>query len=206
MKPQLAYEEIVLEYGGTTLFLRPSLRAAIQLERLHDGFDKLFQRLSQFETRTLATAITATATDRAAAQALLLDARSEPLRPLQLATQTPVIAVCTEFLPAPAGDDENGRHPIPWADFYTKLFEIATGWLGWPPHTAWAATPKEILSAFNGLSDKLKAIHGAESDDEAAKTGPTEEQRSVNETAGLDPEFDREGLRALKAKIAGGYS
>ncbi|WP_161492652.1 hypothetical protein [Pseudophaeobacter leonis] len=43
----------------------------------------------------------------------------------------------------------------------------------------------------------LKAIHGS-AEEEQANNGPTPEQRKENAELGLDPEFDRGGLAALK--------
>ena len=73
---------------------------------------------------------------------------------------------------------------------------MATGWLGWSPDTAWNATLPEIINAFEGHTDKLKALCGG--DDEEQNQGNTEEQRQANIDAGYDPEFDRAGYAALR--------
>ncbi|THF93397.1 MAG: hypothetical protein E8G75_02955 [Sulfitobacter sp. SK025] len=90
--------------------------------------------------------------------------------------------------------------PVQWADFYTDAYKIATGWLGWTPDTAWSATLPEILRAFDGHIDQLKAVHGSTEDNTNSTPAMSADQRQANIDAGLDPEFDREGLRALKVR------
>lgn len=69
---------------------------------------------------------------------------------------------------------------------------------------AWNATPSEIAAALEEHLDMLRTIHGSA---ETKETGQvSEEQRERNIAEGLDPEFDRDALRALKAKIAGGIA
>lgn len=63
--------------------------------------------------------------------------------------------------------------------------------------------PTEIDRAYSGLIAKLKAIHGSSEDEkQPAKTAPDADLANRMKADGLDPEFDREGLRALKMKIA----
>jgi hypothetical protein len=191
---------ITLAHGGLTLRLRPTLRAAATLERLHDGFANLFRQIADFDTATIKAVIEATATDRGTAETFLAHAAEKPLKGLTVAVQAPLIDLCRAFIPdAPDTDTAPAKpsKPMPWADFYRELFRTATGWLNWPPEAAWNATPDEITEAFTGHLAKLKAIHGG-TDAEAEPL--TQEQKDRNVAAGLDPEFDRDGLRALKAK------
>jgi hypothetical protein len=92
--------------------------------------------------------------------------------------------------------------PVAWADFYADQFAKATGWLGWTPEQAWNATPTEIDRAYSAHIAKLKAIHGSGEEEKQTDKAPDFDQIERNVAAGLDPEFDRAGLRALKAKIA----
>ncbi|WP_127559073.1 hypothetical protein [Nioella ostreopsis] len=204
MTTRLANDVITLTHGGNTVRLRPSLRAATHLERLHDGFEALFNRVDAFDTSTIREIIWVSATDREDADAYLSAVTNAPLRTLH-ATRNQIITLCTSLIPT-APDQEQSKpegKPMPWAEVYARLYKIATGWLGWTPNTAWAATPDEIAHAFDGLTEKLRAIHGSADEDEA-NTGPDEEQRAANEAAGLDPDFDRDGLHKLKAQLAGG--
>ena len=78
MKPQLAYDAIALEYGDHTVFLRPSLRAAMHLERLHGGFPELLRKLEEFDTFTVWQVITAGA-GKSATDALFGYVATQPL-------------------------------------------------------------------------------------------------------------------------------
>lgn len=60
---------------------------------------------------------------------------------------------------------ERAGEAIPFADYFERLFTIATGWLLWPPEAAWNATPAEITAAYKGRLEMLKAIHGGAADD-----------------------------------------
>lgn len=195
---------ITLAHGGNTVRLRPSLRTAMTLERLHGGFAGLFRRLRDFDTATITTVIEVAATDERQASALLGTIANAPLKGFSQAAQAPLAALCEALMPMPPEPSRNSSSkgkPMPWAEVYRELYRTSTGWLGWPPEAAWNATPDEITEAFNGHLAKLKAIHGA-ADDDTDSTTP--EQRDNNLAAGLDPDFDREGLRALKAKLTPG--
>lgn len=197
MKPQLAYEAIALEYGGKTVFLRPSLRAALHLERLHGGFPELLRKIEEFDTLTIWQVIT-TAAGMESTEPLFAQAAVHPLKDFQRAAQGPCIELVAAFFPeaTETGNTQPSKAtPKPWVELFNGLYGFATGWLGWPPETAWHATPQEILNAFNAHIAKLKAIHG---EAEEANPGQTEEQRRQNAELGFDPEFDRIGLRALK--------
>jgi hypothetical protein len=195
--------DIPLAYGGDTVWLRPSLRAATRLEALF-GFPALLKNIQQHDTNTIRQIITFAATDQSAAQKALASMAGKPLQGIQQATIGPAFELVTALM-TPATTEQNkastaptDAKPIKWADLYSDLFKIATGWLGWTPETTWQATLPEIMQAFEGHTDKLKAIHGTGEDE--ASTGNTPEQRAANEAAGLDPDFDRAGLHALKGK------
>ncbi len=197
MKRQLAYDAIVVEFGGHTVFLRPSLRAALHLERLHGGFPELLRKIEEFDTQTIWHVITAGA-DMESTEPQFSAAAVLPLRDFQRAAQGPCIALVAAFFPEePKADRKQPSNtaPKPWSALFKDLYGFATGWLGWTPEAAWNATPQEITDAFAAHIAKFKAIHG---DAEDADTGPTEEQRKQNVAMGLDPEFDRAGLLALK--------
>lgn len=196
-----AYQEIALEYGGNTVFLRPSLRAATRLERLHDGFPALLHKIEEFDTGTVKAIITYSA-DRQDAERLLNHAAKQPLLGFVQAAQSPLFDLVTALLPnAPDITDDQAApttgNSMPWAEVFNDLFGLATGWLGWTPQTAWQATPQEITDAFTAHIAKLKAIHGTADDEGEAKPhSKTEHQKIVEQ--GFDPEFDRAGLFALK--------
>jgi len=204
MNPLARSSEVTVRYGSHVVVLRPSLRAAMTLERLHVGWEGLVHRLAQFDQVTVQALIRASAVSGLTAEALLQSFENRPLAEIKAAVAEPLAELVAMFLapldtttdeaPAPAP-----AKPKPWSDAYAELFRIGTGWLGWSPADTWAATPAEIAQAFEGHVAMLKAIHGA-GNEEPPTTDPSEAQRAANVAAGLDPDFDRAGLRALKGR------
>jgi hypothetical protein len=86
--------------------------------------------------------------------------------------------------------------PVTWPQVFAALYDRGTGWLGWTPEQAWSATPTEIDRAYRAHLEKLKAIHGGGTDDK--ELDPEQVERNI--AAGLDPDFDRAGLHALKGR------
>lgn len=205
MNPLARSSEVTVRHGPHVVTLRPSLRAAMTIERLHVGWGGLVHRLAQFDQVTVQALIRASAVSGPPAEALLLSFENRPLAEIKAAVAEPLAELVALFL-APLDSDDTGEKPSlapskpkPWSDAYGELYRIGTGWLGWSPADTWAATPAEIAQAFEGKVAMLKAIHGS-GDEEPTTTGPSEEQRAANVAAGLDPEFDRAGLRALKGR------
>ncbi|WP_293808409.1 hypothetical protein [uncultured Bosea sp.] len=194
-----AYDEIVLEHGSNAVILRPSLRAASALERSHDGFDRLFQRIAEFHTGTVREIILIAATDRRDAVRFLDSVLQLPLGRVIESMQVSLVRLCASFFPE--GDDKPGQsgERMPFPDFFRALFRRATGCLHWTPEEAWNATITEISAAIEGHNELMVSIYGS-SEDKAAEHQPDPEQAARNVADGLDPEFDRAGLQALKAK------
>ncbi|WET75405.1 hypothetical protein [Rhizobium croatiense] len=186
-----AYEEVTIAHGGNTVSLRPTLRAATTLEARH-GFPALFRAPFDFNMTVLCEIILTACSDRQSAAAFLSSISGRPLFPFFMAVQQPLADLLSMFMPAddPKAKLSTGK-PTPLAEVYRALYRIATGALGWTPEAAWNATPTEITEAYVGRF----GTGGAQ---------PDPEQAAQNEALGLDPEFDRAGLRALKAKISQG--
>ena len=209
MNTRPAYEQVTIAHGGNTVTLRPSLRTAITLEARF-GFPALFRALEDGSFTIISEIIVAassSATDGAAFP--LSEAAGRPLNSFMGAARMPLAQLVSMLMPAPVQSLDtkpkviaNPGKSVAWADYYADLYEKATGYLGWTPEQAWNATPTEIERAYSGLVAKLKAIHGSGDDKEEKQTDP--EQAARNVEAGLDPDFDRSALHALRAKIAGG--
>ena len=194
------YQEFALVHADKVAYLRPTLRCAIRMEAMHEGFPNLLQKLGEFDTATV-VALIQNAAPRDQAEAFLAATKNAPLQAYMLATQAQLFRLVGALLPSePDNTTRPARalqKPVAWSQVYSDLFGLATGWLGWNPEQAWQATPLEITQAFIAHTDKLKALHGGGDEPE---TGNNVEQRQANIELGLDPEFDRAGLAALRGR------
>nr|WP_255606831.1 hypothetical protein [Brucella anthropi] len=202
-----AYEEVKIVHGGNTVSLRPSLRAACTLEA-HYGFPALYKALDEQNFTIISEIILSCSSSRQDGAAFLAGIPGKPLAPFFRAVQQQLAELLIMFAPAPdpkAKPATGKGKPATWQEIYIAFYERATGWLRWTPEQAWNATPTEIDRAYQAHIEQLKAIHGSgdEKDKQEARK-PDPDQAARNIAAGLDPEFDRAGLRALKAKIASG--
>lgn len=202
---QPAYEEVTIAHGENTVTLRPTLRAATILEDKF-GLATIDKGLAELDFAIVSEIIRAASSSAQDAAAFL---RSEAAgRPLSLffeAVIDPLSDLVRMFIPAPV-QQLNTTQPstgkrMTFAAMLAALYDTATGWLGWTPEQAWSATPTEIDRAYCAHENRL-VITGilTRRKDVAQQTDP--EQAARNVEAGLDPEFDRAALRALKAKIA----
>ncbi len=199
MNKRPAYEQVTIAHGGSTVTLRPTLRAAATLEARY-GFPALFRALDDLNFTIISDIILTVANCRDEVAAFLSVHPGRPLLPFFMAVRQPLTDLVTMFMPAadPKAQPSTGTgKPMPWSDAYTNLYRNATGSLGWTPEAAWNATPTEIIEACIGK-------FGVGDNKQASGKAPDPDQAARNVADGLDPEFDRAGLRALKAKIAGG--
>ena len=201
-----AFEQVEVSFGGNTVALHPSLRAATILEARY-GFPALFRALDELNLTIIADTILSASSSGQDGAAFLSGHLGGPLSPFFLAVRQPLAELISMFLPAPVQSLDTAPRtdkPLPWPEFYAGLYDVATGWLGWTPEQAWNATPTEISRAYAAHVEKLKAIHGSSEDDKGkpSRKPHDHEQAARNVAEGLDPEFDRAGLQALKMKIA----
>lgn len=175
-------DDMTLRIGSQAIPLRASLRAATILEKRY-GFERLFSEVAEGRLGTIADVVSVSAN-----RDLLADTVGLPLG----SVMPSLIEGVSRHVVTLAGIDADNPEPaatgetITFAEYHAKLYRIATGWLGWSPPQAWDATPEEILEAYNGHLEMLRAVHGG---------GP---QQSTPDTPDKAT-FDREGLRSLKA-------
>ncbi|MBD9555673.1 phage tail assembly chaperone [Ensifer adhaerens] len=188
-----AYEQVTIAHGGNTVTLRPSLRAAATLVERH-GFPTLFRALDDLNLAIISEIILTAATSRQDAAAFLSFPAGRPLFPFFLAVRQPLAELVSMFkcAPDPKAKPSTGTGKlIVWSDEYRGLYRAATGALGWTPEAAWNATPTEINEAcigrFGTGDDTVNA--------------PDPEQAARNVATGLEPEFDRNALEALRGSI-----
>jgi hypothetical protein len=178
---RLADDEITINLDHETIYLRPSLRAAFRLERRHDGFDKILRGIADGNFSVMADVIREGADPRSSFADFLEAIDGLPLRMAIERISEPLLAYVMSLAGA---DDEQSSEPkpdaerVPFAEYHTRLFRLATGWLGWTPSDAWEATPAEIIEAQKGRLDLLSAMFGSrKDDDETTITKPDEQMR-----------------------------
>ncbi|MBO0141601.1 hypothetical protein JZX87_10570 [Agrobacterium sp. Ap1] len=187
-----AYEEVTIAHGGSTVTLRPSLRAAATLEARY-GFPALFRALDECDLTIVSEIILTCSITRQGAAAFLAANMGRSLSPFFNSVQSPLYQLVSMLTPAPAPNAKpasNPGKPLAWADYYAALFEHATGWLGWTPEQSWNATPTEIDRAHAALIAKLKAIHGS-----------NDQQEKQAVASDPDASFDRNALESLRGSI-----
>lgn len=207
---QLGADTISIEMAGEAYELRPSLRACLRLTHKH-GLSALAGAARDFKISIILDMLSEAAIKPALLWAEIASVGlgavcrrlTEPLSKFVLA----VAGIDPDATPEPAISQASGKQLSP-DEYHTQLFQIATGWLGWTPEQAWAATSAEIRAARTGrtdlITDILKAVFGTDDKPEQTETSYSPEKLAEIEAAGFDPEFDRAGLAALKAKMQAG--
>ncbi len=162
----LAESEITITFDGERIILRPTLRAAMRLERRFEGFDNIIRGVVEQNTGVMAALVEECADDRRNGLAgfLIYDNR-EPLAFKLTALVDPLMTLTLSL--AGVDFDEVDKHTsepnecIAYAEHFERLYKLGTGYLGWTPEDTWTATPREIMAAYEGRLDMLKAIFGA---------------------------------------------
>ncbi|MGY4469357.1 hypothetical protein ACVWWK_005066 [Bradyrhizobium sp. LB9.1b] len=171
---RLAANTFSLQLGDRSFDLKPSLRAAWILYEKYDGFQNLSRYLVEGSLTAALDIISATIVNAKAWGEYVLPANSAVVRDLMVATDDLI-----EFVMLLAGaDDKTGDKadagkPISFDEYFTQLFQIGTGWLGWAPDDTWEATPSEIINAHKGRTEMLKAIFGGKADDQSNDGSPS---------------------------------
>jgi hypothetical protein len=180
--------EIVI--GHEAIRLRPTLGAAFRLERKYDGFHDLYCAVIEGNVTAISDVIRE-GTGRSSAITQYLDnIDGEPL----LISLAPMLPVVADFVLALCGQDASdksgvqGGEQIPFLEYHTKLYRLATGWLGWSPEVAWSATPAEILEAQKGRVEMLGAIFGS---------GKPDDENTIDLTKGRLERSARDRLNAI---------
>lgn len=158
---RLANDEMAISLGMETIRLRPTLRAAFRLEQRYEGFQNLSREISLCSASAITDVIREACINAGAVSLFLKHADENPFLELLLEIRGSLLRFVLMLAgvdDAPA-QDATGE-PIPFGEYFTKLYRIATGWLGWTPEQAWSATPAEIIEAHRGRTEMLAAIFG----------------------------------------------
>lgn len=193
----LAGDDTLVEIEGEAVWLRPSLRAGLRLERQHGGFAPLLQAFDHGNVTAIASIIAETG-HHPCPISFLTQPGAEPLV-ARLARIAPAlialvldladVAPAHEIEPDPEAPTSSGRTTL--ADAYSDLFGIATGVLGWSPADAWSSTPAEIHAALASYMDLNRAQNGLPPL-KRTRSGPDDD---VLDSAGLD------SLRSLEGAV-----
>lgn len=194
---QVVFVNFRLSYGKARLILRPTLRCASTAAQ-HSGLASLIAKLEQCDLTSIHALIRSAATSADDAERFLAAIHNQPMHRIRQAILPSLFDLITALLPADpdAPKRTTDQKPQSWAKVFNDLYGYGTGWLGWTPAQTWDATPAEIITAMKAHSEKLIAMNGGEANQTAQNND--EAQRQANIDAGLDPEFDRAGLHALK--------
>jgi hypothetical protein len=204
---QLAADPIVVEIAGEAYELRPTLRAALRLTRKHGDYLAIYNALLADHVTVSNDVIREGSGYAEAAANYLTGIEVEGVRVMHMRLKLPLLRFVLQLA---GGDDADDNHtsdadagdPMPLADYHAALFRIGTGWLGWSPAETWNATPAEILAAQKGRSDLVSGILRSVFGDGPAETTPDFTPVPTEWNAdGTDPNFDREGLAALRASM-----
>ena len=169
--------------GAKAVFLRPTLRAAAYLESRY-GFQKLFAACADGNLSVMADVIEVSSNASDFLKSIDMPL-IEVLPPLMQAIPLHIFALAGVD-PDKNSESQSGE-TIPYPEYYAKLYRIGTGWLGWSPDVTWNATAPEIMEAYSGHLEKLRAIHGGTEDE----TRPTDKPENAA--------FDRAGLARIKS-------
>lgn len=161
---RLAVDDTIIELGREHLRLRPSLRVAYRLETQW-GLNRLIDDLRACSARTIVAIIREAAPDSDFTR-FIREFDELPFYMRTAALTGPLIGYLLDLSGFdPDASEEPGdaeADTMPLTEYYERLFELATCWLGWPPEDAWNALPAEIVRAYKGRVAMLKAIFGGE--------------------------------------------
>jgi hypothetical protein len=177
----LADTSFKITLATRSFILRPTLRAAFDLNRDYSGFHKLYDAILDGSYSACADLISATCTDPRSWIAYACVPSSNAVREV-LEARDQLIRVVLAL----TGDDADGRKaqspgkPMPFDEYHEHLFKIGGGWLGWTPEATWNATPAEILAAFAGRQDMLKVLFGKREDEETVDLSSADARAQLN--------------------------
>jgi hypothetical protein len=162
---RLAADEITIRIGDAVVRLRPSLRAALRLERRY-GFDRLARAVADGNLSVIADVIREAGDRPSSIPEIVESIGKHSLRIGVERIAGPIVDFVFTLAGVEHHDGEDDRPAetagarMTFGEYHEQLYRIATGWLGWTPETAWNATPTEIIEAQKGRVELLRSIFG----------------------------------------------
>lgn len=158
---RLASEDLHITLQGEELTLRPTLRAALQLARKYETFEAVVTGIADGSITVVADVIAATVCSSDVPVSPLPLGKHPLANFFNLETSSLIDLVLGMVgVDADVKGTEHDAERVSFTDHFERLFQIATGMLGWSPSEAWSATPAEILAAHKGRVELLKMIFG----------------------------------------------
>lgn len=176
----LADSEFVIHFDGEAFACRPTLQAAMRLERQFEGFDNLLRGIAEQNLTAMNDLICETQVDSWELIEALEDDSTVPLSERLHPLVEPLLALTLALAGidpdelAKEADNAKASDRVSFAEHHERLFKLATGWLGYSPEQAWNATPAEIKAAYEGRLDMLKAIFGDGKSEKTRKQSPAD--------------------------------
>lgn len=161
----LAEDEITITLGAESITLRPSLRAAMRIERKFGGFENVVGEIFAGNISAMATIVREGADRHTNVPDLLEEIGLSPLN-LSLSMLTgPLLAFTYRLAGVDLSDpsqveDKGTPSRVDWAIHHERLFQIGVGWLGLCPADVWEATPAELMAGYQGRLEMLRAVFG----------------------------------------------
>jgi len=165
---KLAAEEITIRIDGERIVLRPTLRAALRLERRHEGLATLITKIQDGDLLAIADVLREHSSAWSDVPSFIeslgvphgLFAGVQHLIPALVAH---VYALAGIDIEEERDEPTTGRPNVTretFAEHLENLFRVGTGWLGWSPAQTWDSTPAEIRAAQAGFIELQNALRG----------------------------------------------
>lgn len=170
---RLADGEIIITLDDRSFTLRASLRAVAVIARDYHDLNTLYSDVASLRLGAALDLIKATSTDPIQFAVFEAMTAERPLMDTISRVRPQLLAFIEKIAGSSEGDAKPTKvsDPITLDEYVSRLFRIGAGWLEWSPDQVWNATPVEIIEAHKGLIEKLKAIHGSNSDDSQTVEG-----------------------------------
>lgn len=167
-------DETKITVGSKTFTLRPSLRAAVRLHEDYNGLQNLYAAIGSGGVSAALDLISAACSDPRLVVLLAYEVDKHALETSIWSIREQLQAFVLKLSGHDGADGEPAStgKPIAYDEYFTMLYRIATGWLGWNPNDAWDATPAEIIEAKKGRIELLREIFGGEDKHESESLTP----------------------------------
>lgn len=161
--PAILGDEVRIENGGDPVFLKPTLRAALDASKLHGDLSRLAQKVEEIDTRTIRRLLEI-GSGQERTVGLLLYMRDAAGYAELCPYLFDYIAILANGGIRPAvqtdGEPSGDAGGMSFDTYLARLFKIGVGWLSWSIEDTLAAPMPAIVSGFAGRQDMLRAIFG----------------------------------------------